>query len=818
MLGLGSTELVLLGVVLSCGGAGVLPLSMPPLPPDPLLARAAPDDCLFHLETAGLAAPGQGSANLSERMLAEPELRQFLAQVAEQVAGLLHQRPPAGPASGRAITTLLDAVLSRPLAVTVVSFRPPSPAGPPEIVASLLIRVGDREKAIRKAVEWVAGSLPLVFEEVMVGGRPWQRATAGGGQLDGLSWGIDDGTLVVTVGSRALESLLTRMDDNDRRPPAWRAAIEQRLPLDRLSTLTFFNAGEALRIATGLLSADRDTLLACLDASGLGGLKTVGTVSGMTAEGIRSATWLGFDGPPRGLFAPPVTGIGPGWLARIPADAMMAQSLSLDPSAMLATVLGIVEAAAPRTAAEVRTNLERIRAVVGFDIDTHLLKPLGPDWAVFSVPATGGMLPNVALVAGLRDRATFATTHKALLGIARNAAAAGGPQLAIRTFPYRDHTLFCLESAGPGTPIPLTPTWCLTEDSLLVTLSPQLMKTLLSRPGRAGGLDGVADVQSAVAGGEPAVVGVIDPIWLVGSLCGLYELAAPMARGVMREQGLQIDPPQLPPWPAIRPYARPQVSTIRHVADGIILDSTGTIPLGPLTAGGGVAGISPASTPVLVGLLLPAVQAARDAARRTQVTSNFKQVMVAMATYEAANGHFPAQAICAADGRPLLSWRVALLPFLDGGDLHRQFRLNEPWDSPHNLDLLGRMPAVYADPAAPAGQAARGLTTVQTLAGTGTAFSAPDKAIAAGPISDGVSRTIAIVEALPDNAVPWTKPDDIEFDPERPLAGVGNPRRVGGMFAAGFFDGHTRMIEADVDPEVFRALVTPSGGETVTLD
>lgn len=176
------------------------------------------------------------------------------------------------------------------------------------------------------------------------------------------------------------------------------------------------------------------------------------------------------------------------------------------------------------------------------------------------------------------------------------------------------------------------------------------------------------------------------------------------------------------------------------------------------------------------------------------------------------------RAICTADGKPLLSWRVALLPYLEEGNLYREFPLDEPWDSEHNLKLLEQMPAVYADPSAPAEQAARGLTTVQVMSGEGTAFVAPADAMGFDGISDGTSKTIAIVEALPENAVPWTKPDDIEFNPDLPLAGVGNPRRTGGLFAAGFFDGSIRMITPDVAPELFGALVTPAGGEQVGLD
>jgi len=820
MFGIGPAEFVTtLIFVLSLGGAAGLPLSTPPLPPDPVIARAAADECLFHVETAGLTVPEADTKTPTERMLADPEMREFLGKVAEQVMTVFRERAPIGLEGSEAMATLLEAVLTRPMALTVERFQPPSPQGPLRVGASLVVRVGDRAEAIQKAAEWLAGSVPLPFEAVEVGGRSWQRLPAGGDLMESLSWGIHDGSLVLTVGPGVLESLVARLADAGRTAPAWKTAIEKRLPLARPSTLTYFNAGEALRIATSLPAPDRDKLLAFLEASGLDKLDSVAAVSGLSAEGFAAHAWLGFDGPPAGFFAPPATGIGPKQLARVPADAMLAQAWSLDLSAMLATVLGIIEATEPQAAAQFRTSLEQLRAVAGFDIDTHLLKTLGPDWTVLSVPAPGGMLPGVAIVAGVRDRATFAKTHKALLGILRNAAAAAGDvQLTIREIPYRDQTLFCLESGGSGFAMPITPTWCLTEDRLIVTLSPQLIKTLLARGANAPGLDGVPEVKRALGGEDPALVGMVDPVWLIGSLCGLYEMAAPMARGVLREQGVELDLPQLPPTSAIMPYARPQVSTIRHQADGILIESAGTIPLGPLTAGGGLFGVSPASTPVLVALLLPAVQSAREAARRAQVMNTFKQVMLAMHMYESTHGRLPAQAICDADGKPLLSWRVSLLPYFEEGNLYEQFRLDEPYDSEHNLKLLERMPAVYADPSAPAEQAARGLTTIQVLAGKGTTFSAPDKGPKLAQISDGTSRTLAIVEALPANAVPWTKPDDIEFDPDEPLAGVGNPRRPGGMFVGGMLDGSVRMLAPDLDPEVFKALVTPNGGEAVGLD
>ncbi|MFM7138676.1 MAG: hypothetical protein ACKO1M_16665, partial [Planctomycetota bacterium] len=243
----------------------------------------------------------------------------------------------------------------------------------PQVVASLVIRTGDRRAAVEKAAMWCAESMPLSIEPVTVGGFAWQRALS---PLGPASWGINDGSFVVARGEGSLESVVARMSDAGPEEPAWKKALRQRAAFDRPSTLAYFNAAEALRIMTSLPAPDRDKLLTFLDASGLGKLEAVGALTGMTAEGVGSSLWLGCEGPPRGIFAAPATGIGPRQLTRIPADAMMAQAWSLDLSAMLATVLGIAEATDPESASAWRANLQQFRAVAGFDLDAHLLEPL----------------------------------------------------------------------------------------------------------------------------------------------------------------------------------------------------------------------------------------------------------------------------------------------------------------------------------------------------------------------------------------------------------------------------------------------------------
>src|SRR5208337_936304 len=114
-------------------------------------------------------------------------------------------------------------------------------------------------------------------------------------------------------------------------------------------------------------------------------------------------------------------------------------------------------------------------------------------------------------------------------------------------------------------------------------------------------------------------------------------------------------------------------------------------------------------TPVLIALLLPAVQSAREAARRAQCVNNIKQIMLAMHNYISANNAFPRD-ITDKNGKPLLSWRVAILPYVEQGVLFDKFKLDEPWDSPHNQELLKYMPLVYQCPSRASAQSAKAAT------------------------------------------------------------------------------------------------------------
>ncbi len=213
---------------------------------------------------------------------------------------------------------------------------------------------------------------------------------------------------------------------------------------------------------------------------------------------------------------------------------------------------------------------------------------------------------------------------------------------------------------------------------------------------------------------------------------------------------------------------------------------------------------------MLVALLLPAIQAAREAARRNQSINNMRQIAIALQNYHDTRKSFPPHAIYSADGKPLLSWRVAILPFVEEAGLYSEFHLNEPWDSEHNRALVSRMPSVYKNPNLPGGN---GKTNYLAVVGKECVLDGTSKGKRIRDITDGTSKTIVLVEANADHAVDWTKPDDWTFDPNHPNSGLGGLRPGGWL--AGFVDGHTQFISNGIDTNELKALFTRAGGESI---
>ena len=282
---------------------------------------------------------------------------------------------------------------------------------------------------------------------------------------------------------------------------------------------------------------------------------------------------------------------------------------------------------------------------------------------------------------------------------------------------------------------------------------------------------------------------------------GLLDFGRQMALAQITQQISGDDPVEQAMLQYLERINERMVETLRPARKGSVVK---------LSQGGGQY-TQTATVGILAAVLLPAVQAAREAARRSHSSNNLKQIGLAMHNYHDANGRFPARANFDDGGTPLLSWRVHILPYVEQNPLYEQFHLDEPWDSQHNMTLIPFMPQLYRNPSSTAGP---GKATYLVPVGEGTTFGAQEGS-ALKDVTDGSSNTIMALEVNDDEAVIWTKPQDWQYDPDRPLAGLG--RAHPGGFEVLFADGSVHFLAGSIDPDVLRRLLTMADGEAVSL-
>jgi hypothetical protein len=210
-----------------------------------------------------------------------------------------------------------------------------------------------------------------------------------------------------------------------------------------------------------------------------------------------------------------------------------------------------------------------------------------------------------------------------------------------------------------------------------------------------------------------------------------------------------------------------------------------------------------------LAVLADTIRERKDSAERSTVGLSFRDILIAMHRYLDANGTLPAHAIYSKAGKPLLSWRVALLPYLDEGKLYAEFKLDEPWDSPNNKKLIARMPRVYQSPKMR--DARPGLTTYLAAIGKEFIFTGTMVGTLMKEIHDGTSNTAILVDVNDETGVIWTKPDDLVVDKKDPWKGLLG--HYPAFVLVGMADGSMMRVAKTAKSEALWALFTRAGGD-----
>ena len=552
--------------------------------------------------------------------------------------------------------------------------------------------------------------------------------------------------------------------------------------------------------------------------------------------------------PRKGLLAlldqPPIAS---GTALKLPAGLTDYSLMAVDPVKSVDTVLAMMKEQDPDSVVKVSEAADRFRQQSGLSLRNDLLAKLGPRMA-FYAPGGGSSMnvismwfspPDFSMAVELKDPAGFAANLDRMMDWAnrelKNLGALvppgprdGAPKPESSFAEFRR-----LKGAERGYILAVPPAVLPTPAGLRPTLIVDPARKLLAIGGSPGAarrglgslvLNGPVPTKPEFRTGEYVRVEA-DPsdslpeiLVNLPSLVQLVAFAAVQQNGPggPRQQGppfrLAIDPDSIPDAGALRPFLFPTRYSMAadDAAIRMSLNIAFPLPIPSLTSG--------AEVPVLIALLLPAVQAAREAARRSQCVNNLKQIGLAMHNFASVNENFPGAAILSKTGKPLLSWRVAILPYIEQGDLYNQFKLDEPWDSPTNKALIPLMPTIYACPSRPT-EATPGMTFYRLFTSPGSLFDAATPPPSLATVTDGTSNTLMAVEA--NEAVVWTQPEGLKATKVgdatgSPLFGAGS-KHPGG-FNALFADGSVRFIKMTVNRITLQALISRAGGEVISSD
>ena len=780
--------------------------------PTPLAARVPAKDLLFYLQSDGLDAhQTEWKASAASKVLNETKFGALLEDLAKQGIDQIAKNSRGTVPSGGEVVALLKQVARGGASVGVngnlekgrltLTFR----GGARPEVEGLLLRV------------MAAASRQQAPQEVRKAGR--KVTLAGAGNQTALI--EDKGDLIICVAGD-LDATLALLDGKEP------SAVGNRLIAElskaegpfRPMLFGFFDPKLAGPLPPEAL------------ALGLGDVERVDFRWGFREDALYSVLRVKAPSPRKGLLA---LLDGPTFdrstLPPMPAAVTGFASLSLSPLQVYEKVAAIHSANNPPNAPDrfARTEAEFEQAT-GVNLKGDLLAKLGPKMAGFSLPASapGGLPIEVVVLAEVADpqalgeslRKVFGVIDQALKGpMPRRQAGQPTPRISELEVQGRLLGFELILPEGSVPPGPLTgmrPTLQIGEKYLAIgTMPGGASRALDAAEGRSPAWK-PADAQVAMADLLPkSMVGLIvsDPRQTLPVLVGnLPTLLATANAALANRPGPPGQGPAIPIEvdPAKLPTAEDLTARLFPASSAVVVDAEGVRVVGresfPEIASPGTAG-------VMVALLLPAVQASREAARRTQCVNNLKHFGLAMHNHHEVNGAFPPAAITDKDGKPLLSWRVAVLPFIEQNELYNKFKLDEPWDSANNKPLIAEMPRIFLCPSRKNPEA--GTTCYCAWTGENTAFDGPNGRGRAA-IPDGTSNTLHVVES--STPVIWSKPDDLAFDPQSKLPNFGAGSLHPGGFNTLFADGSVRFLKNTINQIILKALISPAGGEVINAD
>lgn len=751
---------------------------------------SAPDSCVAFASWAGWGK-FQTSGSPTEKWMAQKELKEGYKKLKKEVFSFIkHLNRDAKNEEGvlgSGVANLIYSVLENPgfFYLEEVEIEDET-----ELKFHLSVSLKGQFEGVKKANK-------VLLERIENDGQKWSleqedfRGTLFHtikvpGMKNRICWSVSDGKLVIVSSETMLRTWkLNRKTDQ----PVWLERLKDNYKVPRLQSVTYINLEKVFETFVG------DEPPKFFEELGLDHFKRVSIVSGLGSQGSVVKGGLECDSTNLPIFSfLPNSGFSPKQFQHVKKSDSYLAGIKIDTKKLLQLVDKIAEVSGQRNAMadmfiEADSN--------GIDVKA-LMEAMGPN-VVFSGKFA---LPDPTLGLGLTmdvsNKKVFKEQTENLSQFLKKQTA---------NIPEEVRPKFQSKKGIHSVEFPFSGTQKLVvaynDGKVALAANRRKANQFLKGKRAATKLTEYPVVRNVFdsdfqANGRPVFLMVADP---TPAIKVGYPMLHAFASPGQTVPGTKLTTKDLPPLDVVVKDWQPITAAMHRTDKGLVFSLQTTTPL-----------ISP---PVLLGvtsgMILPGLQSARASARRTASMNNIRQILLGLHVYHDSKGCFPARYSSTRKGKQLLSWRVHMLPFMGEEKLYKKFKLDQPWNSPHNKKLIDQMPR-YLEPVSY--DLEEGMTSYQAVYGEGAAFDEPKRPGSLtgkkmADFKDGTSNSVMILEMGEKGGVVWTKPDDFDFTKKDAMKKLQKAGR-NGFTQAGFADGRVQMMKLDRPWEEFKKLFTIS--------
>ena len=768
---------------------------------DNSLVQAAPDNCIVFATWSGYRS--KAGSNPADKLLTNSEF----AEPIEKFASFLSVLPFAAKGAKERDSSnqvnefvLIRSLKQSPEMMKMLSSTPGCAyfgiSG--GLDAAIVFKAGEQADSFNQHLQDGFSPFGQPVETVEVRGEAFSKITVEfeGNPLE-LVLGASNGHFIIGLGAQSVEGVLTRMAAGKN--PAWHASSRLATAPDPEQTeYLMVNVAQIMQLVGGLPTE--------LESMNLQELNTVEMVTGRTEQGVLHRLIVnggqkitGLDGYKQVDFSK---------FGYIPDDAQVAMVFGLEPEKVYISFMRQLEKADEWAYRDFTEGEQALQRELGINLRKDILANLGSNLS-FHIALNDDLLGGMVASIDIKNKVALENVIDKMLAIVRKQIDRGeywGPKF--RLWKVGEHNVGSFIDRY----FVVEPCWCITGDRLIVTLSPEAMRTSLAPPttkplfgaeipkmfNSPAGNSGAANEQlvSATYVDMKTTAQVVYPMVRAAFTGFKSNIEREFGDDIVgRSFQKMLMNVELPPLRTIVNELGPATLAIRINETGFEYEFSHTLPV-----------LNPVGT-LATGFAcaLPIISNNEGNSARKQ--NDIRQIGLACLNYESTFGQLPTD-IVDGDGKPLLSWRVRILPFMEQTNLHNLIHVDEPWDSEHNSKFLKNVPEIYRT--AGVGE---GMTTIRGVGGDQGLFGLGNKGIGFGDIIDGSSNTILTVDASQEFAVEWLKPGPLDAE------AVDIDKLFGqrGGMTAGFCDGSVQRLSKRVGSDKLRAFFTRSGGEDVNI-